>query len=158
MAKARKDYRDYADFLRQVGHGQLDGVDVTHDGYPLSAKESKFISLFIVSGDINQCLRDSGLTWKNLSGKDYITDEITYRLNALKKETIADADEILQYFTKVMRGEEKDQFGLDAPLAERTAAAKELAKRVIDVEAEVEQTVVPEIKVTLNWDGLNTNA
>lgn len=151
-------YKDYVDFLKRVGHGQLDGVDVTHDGYPLSAKESKFISLFIANGDINRCLKESGLVWKNLAGKDYITDEITYRLDALKKQTIADADEILQYFTRVMRGEEKDQFGLDAPLAERTAAAKELAKRVIDVEAEAEQTVVPEIKVTLNWDGLNTNA
>ena len=32
-----------------------------------------------------------------------------------------------------MRGEVKDQFGLDAPLAERTKAAVELAKRKVDV-------------------------
>ena len=46
---------------------------------------------------------------------------------------IASAAEVMQYFTAVMRGEVKDQFGLDAPLAERTKAAVELAKRKVDV-------------------------
>ena len=153
MAK-KKNFNDYADFLKKVGMSQLNGVDVTHDGYPLSVKEAKFISLFIANGDVNKSLRESGLTWKNLSGKDYITDEITYRLDQLKKESIADADEIMQYFTKVMRGEIRDQFGLDAPLSERTAAARELAKRIVDIEDDVD-TAVPEIKVTLNWEGIS---
>lgn len=148
-----KNYKDYTSFLQKVGHGQFDGVDVTHDGYPLSAKESRFISLFIANGDINKCLRESGLSLKNVAGKDYIVDEITYRLDLLKKKTIADGDEILQYFTRVMRGEEKDQFGLDAPLSERTRAAQELAKRIIDTVPDM-SAVPPEIKVTLNWDGM----
>lgn len=153
MATNKKHFEDYRDFLKKVGMSQLDGVDITHDGYPLSAKESKFISLFLVNGDVSKSLKESGLTWKNLSGKDYITDEITYRLEMLKTQAIADADEIMQYFTKVMRGEVKDQFGLDAPLSERTAAARELAKRIVDVEDDVD-TAVPEIKVTLNWEGM----
>lgn len=57
------------------------------------------------------------------------------------KKTIADAQEIMQYFTRVMRGEEKDQFGLEAPLSERTKAAQELAKRKVDTGA-VEAKVV----------------
>lgn len=148
-----KDYKDYSDFLKKVGHGQLDNVDVTHDGYPLSAKESKFISLFIANGNINKSLTEAGLTMRSIAGKDYIADEITYRLDQLKKETIADADEILQYLTSVMRGEVKDQFGLDAPLSERTSAAKELAKRIMDVLPDGENAT-PEIKVTLNWEGI----
>ncbi len=153
MATSKKNFEDYRDFLKKVGMSQLDGVDITHDGYPLSVKEAKFISLFLVNGDVNKSLKESGLTWKNLSGKDYITDEITYRLEMLKTQAIADADEIMQYFTKVMRGEVKDQFGLDAPLSERTAAARELAKRIVDIEDDVD-TSVPEIKVTLNWEGM----
>ena len=153
MATKKEKFNDYADFLKKVGMEQLDGVDITHDGYPLSVKEAKFISLFVANGNVQKSLRESGLSWKNLSGKDYITDEITYRLEQLKKETIADADEIMQYFTSVMRGEVKDQFGLDAPLSERTAAARELAKRIVDIEADVD-TTVPEIKVTLNWEGI----
>lgn len=152
MAK-KVSYKDYADFLVKVGHGQLDGVDVTHDGYPLSVREAKFISLFVGHGNIAKALRDSNMSYKDIAGKDYIVDEIKYRLDELRKETIADADEIMQYFTKVMRGEEKDQFGLDAPLAERTRAAQELAKRIIDNVNDVD-VAVPEIKVTLNWEGM----
>lgn len=153
MATKKDNFKDYADFLTKVGMNQLDGVDVTHDGYPLSAKESKFISLFIANGNVNKSLREAGLTMRAIAGKDYITDEITYRLDQLKKESIADADEIMQYFTSVMRGQVKDQFGLDAPLSERTAAARELAKRIVDVDEDVD-TTVPEIKVTLNWEGV----
>lgn len=149
----KKNYNDYADFLKKVGMSQLNGVDVTHDGYPLSVKEAKFISLFVANGNVNKSLNEAGLTMRAIAGKDYITDEITYRLDQLKKESIADADEILQYFTSVMRGEVKDQFGLDAPLGERTAAARELAKRIVDIEDDVD-TAVPEIKVTLNWEGV----
>ena len=148
MAKKSK---DYVDFIKKVGHERFEEVDITHDGYPLSAKESKFIDLFLVYGDVNKALRESKLSMKSIAGKEYITDEITYRLDILKKETIADADEIMQYFTKVMRGEEKDQFGLDAPLSERTNAARELAKRIVDIAQDVD-TSVPEIKVTLNWE------
>ena len=54
-----------------------------------------------------------------------------------------------------MRGEEKDQFVLDAPLSERTAAARELAKRVIDLQLMAESNAsTPEVKITLNWDGM----
>ena len=151
---AKKNYKDYVGFLEQVGHGQLDGVEVTHTGDPLSVKEAKFIDLFIGTGNLNKSLKEAGLSLRAVTGKDYIQEEITYRLEQLKKETIADADEIMQYFTKVMRGEVQDQFGLDAPLSERTAAAKELAKRVIDVEQMEQLMVQPEIKVTLNFEGL----
>ena len=152
MAK-KTNYKDYANFLREVGHGQMDGIDVTHDGYPLSIREAKFISLFVGHGNVARALKESNMTYKDIAGKDYIVDEIKYRLDELRKETIADADEILQYFTKVMRGEEKDQFGLDAPLAERTRAAQELAKRIIDSVNDAD-VAVPEIKVTLNWEGM----
>ena len=148
----QKNYKDYAKFLDQVGHGKFDGVDVTHAGDPLSVKEAKFIDIFIATGNLNHALRESDLAMRNIAGKDYIVEEIQYRLDELKKETIADADEILQYLTSVMRGELKDQFGLDAPLSERTSAAKELARRVID--AEQVDVVQPEIKVTLNFEGL----
>lgn len=152
MAK-KKDYTDYAEFMNKIGFGKIDDVDITHDGYPLSVKESKFISEYVATGNMNKSLKSAGLLYKTIAGKEYIADEIKWRLDQLKKQTIADADEIMQYFTQVMRGEVNDQFGLDAPLAERTNAAKELARRVVDMPTEAD-LAVPEIKVTLNWDGL----
>ena len=57
----------------------------------------------------------------------------------------------MEYFSSVMRGDIKDQFGLDAPLSERTKAASELAKRTIDIEnrraGEPDQLVA----VKLDW-------
>lgn len=147
-----KEFNDYRSFLDQVGHGQYDGVDVTHDGYPLSVKESRFISLFVANGNINRALREAGLRFRDIAGKDYITDEIKWRLDQLKKETIADGSEVMQYLTKVMRGQEKDQFGLDAPLAERTKAAQELAKRVVDIEP-TNDGEPQEVRVILDWGG-----
>ena len=58
----------------------------------------------------------------------------------------------MQYFTAVMRGEIKDQFGLDAPLSERTAAAKELAKRTVDVENKLKAQNEATVTIHLVWD------
>ena len=58
----------------------------------------------------------------------------------------------MEYLTKVMRGELKDQFGLEASLSERTKAAQELAKRTIDIENKLKtsnKTGDKEIKITL---------
>ena len=43
---------------------------------------------------------------------------------------IADGKEVLRFYTRVMRGEEKDQFGLDVAMADRLKAANALDKIV----------------------------
>lgn len=40
----------------------------------------------------------------------------------------------MEFFSKVMRGEVKDQFGLESTLADRLKAANELARRTVDIE------------------------
>lgn len=146
--------KDYAAIVNKLGINVYDGVDCTHDGYPMTPAEAKFVDLVLVTGNVQQAMKESGVSARQIAGKDYITDEIKWRMEQMKKATIADADEVMQYFTKVMRGEEKDQFGLDAPLSERTAAAREIAKRTFDLEHATEaKPEVPEIKITLNWGG-----
>ena len=71
------------------------------------------------------------------------------------KKTIADSNEVMEYFTSVMRGEVKDQFGLDAPLTERTNAAKELAKRTVDVEQRKQGLADNKIEVKIDWGNNN---
>ena len=58
-----------------------------------------------------------------------IAEEIAHRFDLTKDESVATAKEIMQYYTRVMRGEEKDQFGLDASLQDRTKCAELLGKR-----------------------------
>ena len=75
-----------------------------------------------------------------------IKQYIDQRLAKIEDKRIAKGEEVLQYLTKVMRGEEKDQFGLDASLQDRTKAAELLGKRyrlfTEKVEANVNQVVV----------------
>jgi phage terminase small subunit len=86
-----------------------------------------------------------------LLNKKYITEEINHRLEEMKSKRTADAVEILEYLTSVMRGELKDQFGLEAPLSERTKAATELAKRQIDIPNRLGGKKDAEVKITLDW-------
>lgn len=74
---------------------------------------------------------------KNLKIKAYIKERIKTAAEPKERaeadrKLVADGDEVLQFLTATMRGEVKDQFGLDAQLKDRLAAAKEL-QRIIDV-------------------------
>lgn len=122
---------------------------ITHDGTRISPKEDKFISAYIKYSDHAKAAEEAGYLiraerknkqfayakkGKELLCKDYIKAEIAARMREMDKANIADAQEVLAYLTRVMRGEEKDQFGLDASLSERTSAAKELNRRLKEME------------------------
>jgi phage terminase small subunit len=58
-----------------------------------------------------------------------ISAYIKARLDEINAEQIASTDEVMRFFTSVLRGTEKDQFGLDASLADRIKAGQEIVKR-----------------------------
>ena len=131
----------------------------TADGHPLTPKEELFISAYVETSNGAQAAIKAGYAEKNaritankLLTKSYIADEINVRLQNVAKQGIADAEEIMQYFTDVMRGKIKDQFDMEASLSERTKAAQELAKRQIDIPNKLSGNEVPEVKITLNWE------
>lgn len=61
--------------------------------------------------------------------KPNIKEYISLRLEELESKRVAGAEEVLRYLTSVMRGEEKDQFGLDPSIQDRNSAAKLLGMR-----------------------------
>lgn len=140
---------------------------VTEDT-PLTPFEQKVIIEYIKSGVGSEAVRRADAaegyertaygyrnTAKNVLRRPNVQKEISRIMSELKKETVASADEVMSYFTSVMRGEVKDQFGLEAPLAERTKAAQEIARRTIDIDnklklKEAEENQAP-IQITLNW-------
>lgn len=69
--------------------------------------------------------RNADKVRKNTKVSEYITE----RMRSQDASRVASADEVLRFFSSVMRGEVKDQFGLDASLADRLNAGKELMKR-----------------------------
>lgn len=62
---------------------------------------------------------------KNVEISAYISERMTEQ----GKKRVADANEVIEFYTAVMRGEEKDQFGLDASLSDRLKAGDALMKR-----------------------------
>ena len=136
----------------------------THNGQRLSPKEDRFISLYIKYADATQAAMEAGYTvraeiknkeaqyikkGKQLLQKDYIRNEIAARMEDFRNAQIADTQEVLRYLTGVMRGEIKDQFDLDAPLSERTAAAKELNRRLHEIETATNGAAGKEIHLVL---------
>lgn len=106
----------------------------------LTPKQKAFADEYLKCGNATEAAKRAGYKEKaayatgaeNLK-KPQIISYIQERQKQIDDAKIADAAEIMEYFTAVMRGQVKDQFDLDPPLAERTKAAVELAKRKIDV-------------------------
>lgn len=84
--------------------------------------------------------------------KDNVHQEIRQLQQEIRSSTIASAQEVMEYFTKVMNGEILDQFGLEAPLSERTRAAQELAKRTVDIENRMSGQADSVIEIKLDWN------
>ena len=132
----------------------------TFDGHPLTPHEEKFIAEYVITGNARQSYitaypngnpNNAHQNAYRLLQKEYIVSEINHRLQLAKEESVATATEIMNYFTAVMRGEIKDQFGLEASLSERTKAAVELAKRQIDMPQRLSGNEPPQIKIVLDW-------
>lgn len=126
----------------------------------LSAKELAFIGFYLEDLNGAQAAIKAGYDVKSetASGiahrilrRPKVQLEIKRQQAALSKYNVATSAEIMDYFSRVMRGEVLDQFGLEAPLSERTKAAAELAKRTIDIEQKTEGKQPQHIELTLDW-------
>ena len=102
----------------------------------LTPKQKAFADCYIECGNATEAARKAGykeescrtIGCQNLTKRN-ISAYITERMQAQNEARVASADEVLQFFSSVMRGEVKDQFGLDASLSDRLNAGKELMKR-----------------------------
>ncbi|MDE6435642.1 MAG: terminase small subunit, partial [Lachnospiraceae bacterium] len=93
---------------------------------------------YIELGNATEAARRAGYKQPHVQGaqnldKLRVQEYIRKRTEPTEKKRIASGDEVLQFFTRVMNGEEKDAFGLDASLDTKIKAAVELAKRTCDI-------------------------
>lgn len=128
------------------------------DEYKLSIREQKFVSLYLEFGDPTKAVVEAKFNTtaprqyaKKLLAKPKIQREIKAQMDLFRNECIASSQEIMAFYTSAMRGDIKDQFGLDATLADRMKAAEALAKRQIDAQAIADKAKDNEFKVTLTW-------
>ena len=103
---------------------------------PLTEKQLAFCEFYIECGNATEAAKKAGYSKKtaysvgseNLK-KPEISAYIENRLAEQRAKRIASADEVMEFFSAVMRGEVKDAFDLDPALDTRIAAGKEIMKR-----------------------------
>ena len=105
----------------------------------LTIKQKKFADIYIETGNATQSYIDAGYkatkrevaeaNARKLLANNSVKKYMEEKMEQLQQSSIASQEEVLQYLTKVMRGVEKDQFGLDASLQDRTKCAELLGKR-----------------------------
>ena len=107
----------------------------------LTEKQRRFADYFIETGNATEAARRAGYKAKtarqtgaeNLT-KPYISAYIKERLGAMSSERIADAQEVLEFFSRIMRGQEIEPGGSPATLTVRTNAALAILKRIERIE------------------------
>lgn len=105
----------------------------------ISQAQKNFVDYFIESGNQTEAYKKAYPKCKNdnsaaasaskLLRNNKVKQYLDARMAAVDSDKIAAAEDVLEYLTRVMRGEENDQFGLDASLSDRTKAAELLGKR-----------------------------
>lgn len=100
----------------------------------LTEMQKRFIDYYIETANATKACEMAGYKGKNLNrlgsqNLSKLDKFIKIKLQEKENNRIASQDEVLEYLTKVMRGELKDQFGLDASLQDRTKCAELLGKR-----------------------------
>lgn len=124
----------------------------------LTVQEQIFINHYMKTGKLKDAVLKAGYEktdpvrfGRRLLNKTEVAREIRRRVNKMARDSIMTSQEVMEYFSAVTRGEIKDQFGLDAPLAERTRAAIEVAKRTIDIENRERGIADAQVAIKLDW-------
>lgn len=115
----------------------------------LTQKQKRFCEEYVKNGGIGaKAARDAGYdcesdkAYRNIASENLAKPGIQAYIKEIQPEDnrIASLAEIQQFRTRILRGEEKDQFGLDAALADRQKAAADLEKALrIKEQVEAEQ-------------------
>lgn len=129
------------------------------DASKLTEKERIFADEYIKTTNATQSAITAGyaensasVTGSKMLRKPKVRQYIDAVMSERSKNAIATADEVLQYLSRVMNGEEKDAFGLDVSVADRTKAAELLGKRhmlftdKVKLDAEIEIDISDRMK------------
>lgn len=113
---------------------RFDDETLQNEYEKLTEKQKRWIDYYIETGNSSLACVKAGYKEKNshvLGSQNLVklNKFIKPLLESKQSERIASQDEVLEYLTRVMRGEEKDAFNLDASLQDRTKCAELLGKR-----------------------------
>ena len=127
----------------------------------LTEKQQKFVLEYIKTGNAVQSYMAAGYQTRYMESAASASRllknvKIQSEISRLKKEefqkNVASSEEVMDFFSRVMRGEVKDQFGLETSVADRIKAAQELAKRTVDIDNRIKGIADNTIEIKLDWN------
>lgn len=102
----------------------------------LTPKQQAFADYYIECGNATEAAKRAGYSENNVGENaaktlknPNVSAYIAERMEEQARKRVADANEVIEFYTAVMRGEVNDQFGLDASLSDRLKAGDSLMKR-----------------------------
>lgn len=125
---------------------------------PLNEREKIFCREYVKQGNGQQSAIKAGyaknsarITASKLLTRANVKQEIARLSEKREKKAIMDANEVMELYSAIARGEVKDQFGLDASLNDRIKAMNEIAKRTVDIENRIKGTPDNVVQIKLDW-------
>ena len=107
----------------------------------MTEKQLRFADHYIETGNATDAARAAGYSSKTAYSIGYenlkkpeISAYIRERLEQISAERMATADEVMEFYTSVMRGTERDQDGFPASIHDRIDAGKAILRRLERVE------------------------
>ena len=108
----------------------------------LSSQQKAFADFYIESGNATKSAKKAGYSERSAYSQGQrllkhaeVSSYIADRLGEIGRDRAANIEEVMMFFTNVMRGKVKDQFDLDPSLMARLRAADSLMKRLSVTEA-----------------------
>lgn len=116
----------------------------------LTVKQKRFCEEYIKSGNASEAARLAGYKQPKVQGSQNLTklnlsSYIAERMRPQEKSLIASADEVLQFYSKVMRGELEDR-GQPTSMNDRIKAADALQKRYMVIEERLSASAGDELE------------
>ena len=133
----------------------------TNNTKKLTPKEKNFCKYYVETGNGAEAVRRAGykingtpsgsVTANRLLKKNNVREEIARLQEKSEKSSIMSGQEVMQHFSAIARGEEKDQFGLDIGASDRIKALVELAKRTVDIDNRIAGKADAKVEIKVDW-------
>lgn len=133
--------------------------DVDWENRPLSKRQEDFCKYYVKLNNGEQAAIKAGYSKRSagmIASENLRKPNVAKRLNQLRdrqaRSSIASGAEVMEMLTRIARGEEKDEVGLDISPSDKIKALVELAKRTIDLDQKLAAGKQDNtIKIELDW-------
>lgn len=98
----------------------------------LSERQKRLVDYFLECGNKTEALRRAGYACKSLSAFDNpcVKNYLDKRIKEFDNKRIADATEVMEYLTKIMRGEEKEEVIVVEKVGDGMSSARNIEKNI----------------------------